>query len=222
MTVTSNGVAEAAPRLGWVLILSSVAFFMVALDALVVITALPQIQKDLGVGLTSLQWTVNAYNIAVAAGIVTAAVLGDRYGRRRVFVAGLILFSAASAACALAPSVDLLIVARTIQGLGGAIVLPLSLTILTESFPVERRATVVGIYGGLAGLAVASGPIVGGAVTEGVDWHWIFWINVPFGIAAAFLCTRLLPESRGGATGMDLPGVAFVTAGCRERAPHRS
>jgi EmrB/QacA subfamily drug resistance transporter len=214
MTVSPNGRAEAAPRLGWVLALSSVAFFMVALDALVVITALPQIQKDLGVGLTSLQWTVNAYNIAVAAGIVTAAVLGDRYGRRRVFVAGLILFSVASAACALAPNVDLLILARTIQGLGGAIVLPLSLTILTETFPVERRATVVGIYGGLAGLAVASGPIVGGAVTEGVDWHWIFWINVPIGIAAAFLCTRLLPESRGGATRMDLPGVAFVTAGC--------
>jgi len=214
MTVVTNGPAEAAPRLGWVLVLSSVAFFMVALDALVVMTALPQIQKDLNIGLTSLQWTVNAYNVAVAAGIVTAAVLGDRYGRRRVFVAGLILFAAASAACALAPTVDLLILARTIQGLGGAVVLPLSLTILTETFPVERRATVVGIYGGLAGLAVAAGPIVGGAVTEGIDWHWIFWVNVPIGIVAAALCTRLLPESRGGSTRLDIPGVALVSTAC--------
>jgi EmrB/QacA subfamily drug resistance transporter len=214
MTVVPNGPAEAAPRLGWVLVLSSVAFFMVALDALVVMTALPQIQKDLNVGLASLQWTVNAYNVAVAAGIVTAAVLGDRYGRRRVFVAGLLLFAAASAACALAPTVDLLILARTIQGLGGAVVLPLSLTILTETFPVERRATVVGIYGGLAGLAVAAGPIVGGAVTEGVDWHWIFWVNVPIGIVAALLCTRLLPESRGGSTRLDIPGATLVSGAC--------
>jgi EmrB/QacA subfamily drug resistance transporter len=205
--------AQAVPRLGWVLVLSSTAFFMVALDALVVITALPRIQTDLHVGLANLQWTVNAYNIAVAAGIISGAALGDRFGRRRLFVVGLLLFTAASAACALAPGIGLLITARAVQGLGGAIVLPLSLTILVDAFPVERRATIVGIYGGLAGLAVASGPLLGGAVTEGLDWHWIFWINVPIGIAASLLAIRFLPETHGGATRIDLPGVGLVSGG---------
>jgi EmrB/QacA subfamily drug resistance transporter len=203
----------AAPRLGWVLALSSAAFFMVALDALVVITALPRIQADLHVGLANLQWTVNAYNIAVAAGIISGAALGDRFGRRRMFIVGLLLFTAASAACALAPSIGLLIAARAVQGLGGAIVLPLSLTILVDAFPVARRATIIGIYGGLAGLAVASGPVLGGAITQGLDWHWIFWINVPIGLVASLLCSRLLPETYGGATRIDLPGVGLVSVG---------
>jgi EmrB/QacA subfamily drug resistance transporter len=198
-------------RLGWVLVLTSAAFFMTCLDSLVVATALPHIQESLHVGFASLQWTVNAYNIALAAGIICAAALGDRYGRRRFFVVGLLLFTAASAACAIAPSAALLIGARTAQGLGGAIILPLSLTILTEAFPPERRTAVFGIYGGLAGLAVALGPIVGGAVTQGLDWHWIFWINVPIGIAAGALSTRLLPETFGPRTPLDLGGVALVT-----------
>ena len=210
----SKGIgSEPKVRLGWVLALSSTAFFMVALDALVVITALPRIQSDLHVGLANLQWTVNAYNIAVAAGIISGAALGDRYGRRKLFVIGLLLFTAASAACALAPDIGLLIAARAVQGLGGAIVLPLSLTILMAAFPIERRATIVGVYGGLAGLAVASGPLLGGAVTQGLDWHWIFWINVPIGLVASLLCMRLLPETHGGATRFDIPGVGLVSAG---------
>jgi EmrB/QacA subfamily drug resistance transporter len=199
--------------LGWVLGLTSLSFFMVVLDSLVVITALPRMQQDLHVGLSTLQWTVNAYGIAFAAGIITAAALGDRFGRRRVFVSGLALFTLASAACALAPNASLLIAARTVQGLGGAAVMPLSLTILTRAFPVERRGAIVGIYGGLAGLAVASGPLVGGALTQGIDWHWIFWANVPLGIVAVLLSARLLPESRGAAARLDLPGVALVSAG---------
>jgi EmrB/QacA subfamily drug resistance transporter len=183
------------------------------LDALVVVTALPQIQRDLHVGLPTLQWTVNSYGITFAAGIITAAALGDRLGRRRVFLWGLALFTIASAACALAPNAPLLITARAIQGLGGAAVLPLSLTILTTAFPAERRGMVVGIYGGLAGLAVAAGPLVGGAVTEGLDWHWIFWINVPIGVVASLLSLRLLPESYGAPARLDLPGVALVSAG---------
>ncbi len=201
------------PRLGWVLALTSTAYFMVALDALVVVTALPRMQQDLHVGLSSLQWTVNSYGIAFAAGIITAAALGDRFGRRRVFNVGLILFTAASAACALAPSAGELIAARTVQGLGGAIVLPLSLTILTTAFPAERRGRIVGIYGGLAGLAVAIGPLVGGAVTQGIDWQWIFWINVPIGLAAAALATRLLPESYGTRKPLDPGGLVLVTGG---------
>jgi EmrB/QacA subfamily drug resistance transporter len=204
-------VARKEPRLGWVLALCSTAFFMTCLDTLVVATALPRIQESLHVGFANLQWTVNAYNIAVAAGVVCAAALGDRFGRRRLFCLGLALFTLASAACALAPSAAVLIGARTIQGLGGAIILPLSLTILTEAFPAERRATVFGIYGGLAGLAVALGPIVGGAITEGVDWHWIFWINIPIGVAATLLSARLLPETHGPRKPLDLGGVGLCT-----------
>ena len=200
-------------RRGWVLGLTSAAYFMVVLDALVVITALPRMQLDLHVGLPALQWTVNAYGIAFAAGIITAAALGDRLGRRRVFITGVALFTLASAACALAPSVSVLIAARAVQGLGGAAVLPLSLTILTAAYPAERRGAIIGIYGGLAGLAVAIGPLVGGAVTEGLDWHWIFWVNVPIGVAVSLLALRLLPETYGAPARLDLPGVALVSAG---------
>jgi EmrB/QacA subfamily drug resistance transporter len=211
--MTDTRTEESKSRLGWVVGLTSTAYFMVALDALVVITALPRMQRDLHVGLSSLQWTVNAYGIAFAAGIITAAALGDRFGRRRIFNGGLVLFTIASAACALAPTAGELIAARTMQGLGGAVVLPLSLTILTTAFPAERRGMIVGVYGGLAGLAVALGPVVGGLVTEGIDWHWIFWLNVPIGIAAALLGVRLLPESHGASERLDLVGVGLVTAG---------
>ena len=189
------------------------AYFMVVLDSLVVITALPRIQHDLHVGLATLQWTVNSYGVAFAAGIITAAAFGDRLGRRKVFTAGLVLFTLASAACALSPTASALIAARAVQGLGGAAVLPLSLTILTGAFPAERRGAIIGICGGLAGLAVAIGPLVGGAVTEGLDWHWIFWVNVPIGLAASLLSRRLLPESHGAPAWLDLPGVALVSAG---------
>jgi len=201
----------ARTHLGWVLGLTSTAYFMVVLDSVVVATALPRMQRDLHAGLASLQWTLTAYNIAFAAGIITAAALGDRFGRRRVFTIGLALFTVASAACAVAPDVPALIAARTVQGLGGAIVLPLSLTILTTAFPAERRGMIVGAYGGLAGLAVAMGPIVGGAVTQGIDWHWIFWINVPIGVVALPLAMRLLPESRGAQERLDLLGVVLLT-----------
>ena len=199
--------------LRWVVGLTSTAYFMVVLDSVVVITALPRMHRDLHVGVSSLQWTVNAYGIAFAAGIITAAALGDRFGRRLVFCGGLALFTLASAACALAPNVSELIVARTVQGLGAAAVLPLSLTILTTAFPPEKRGMIVGVYGGLAGLAVALGPIVGGAITEAIDWHWIFWINVPIGLVAVVLGRRLLPESYGAPERLDLIGASLVTAG---------
>jgi EmrB/QacA subfamily drug resistance transporter len=205
--------AGAKPRLGWILALTSTAYFMVVLDSSVLITALPRMQRDLHVGLASLQWTFNAYGIAFAAGIMTAAALGDRFGRRRLFNCGVALFTVASAACALAPNAGELIAARTVQGLAGAVVLPLSLTILTTAFPAEKRGMIVGVYGGLAGLAVALGPVVGGVVTEGIDWHWIFWLNVPIGLVAALLGLRLLPESYGASERLDLIGGGLVTAG---------
>jgi EmrB/QacA subfamily drug resistance transporter len=201
------------PRPIWALALTSLAFFMVALDALVVITALPAIHRDLGSSLTTLQWTVNAYGLTYAAGVITAAALGDRLGRRRIFAAGLTLFTVASAACALAPTANLLIAARTIQGFGAAMVMPLSLTILTAAFPPQRRGAIIGIWGGIAGLAVAAGPLVGGAVTQGLNWHWIFWINVPIGVFAVVISLLRLAESHGPAVRLDLAGLALATTG---------
>jgi MFS family permease len=186
-------------RLPLVLVLTSVSFFMVALDALVVVTALPAIHHSIGGSIATLEWAVNSYALTFAAGIITAAALGDRLGRRRVYVAGLVLFTVSSAVCALAPNATALIAARAVQGLGSAAVTPLSLTILTRAFPAARRGAIVGIWGGIGGLAVAGGPLVGGAVVQGLNWHWIFWINVPIGLAAAAPSARRL-GARGSRT----------------------
>jgi EmrB/QacA subfamily drug resistance transporter len=191
-----------------VLTLTSVAFFMVSLDALVVVTALPAIHRSIGGAIGTLEWAVNAYALTFAAGIITAAALGERLGRRRVYVAGLVVFTLASAACAVAPNASLLIAARAVQGLGAAAVTPLALTILAAAFPVERRGAVVGIFGGISGLAVAGGPLVGGAVTQGLDWHWIFWINVPFGVLAVVGSLLFLPAGRPAGTAGPGPGLA--------------
>src|SRR5499427_7385966 len=194
-------------------LLTVVAYFMVTLDALVVVTALPSIHRSLGGGISTLQWTVSAYTIAFGAGILTAAALGDWLGRRRVYVAGLALFTAASAACALAPNDTALITFRVFQGMGAAIVMPLGLTLLTSAFPPERRGAVVGIWGGVAGLAVACGPLVGGAVTQDLNWHWVFWINVPVGVLAVAGAWLRLPESRGPQNRLDIPALVLVSAG---------
>jgi EmrB/QacA subfamily drug resistance transporter len=204
---------------GLVLALTSVAFFMVSLDALVVVTALPAIHRSIGGSIETLEWAVNAYALTFAAGIITAASLGERLGRRRVYATGLVVFTLASAACAVAPNASLLIAARAVQGLGAAAVTPLALTILAAAFPVERRGAVVGIFGGISGLAVAGGPLVGGAVTQGLDWHWIFWINVPFGVAAVVGSLLFLPTGRGavssgsGQARLDVPGAVLSAGG---------
>ena len=211
MAVHELPVARSRPT--WTLVLTSLAFFMVALDTLVVVTALPAIQRDLHANLSLLEWTINAFTLAFAAGVITAAALGDRFGRRRVFAIGLGLFTLASAACALAPTTGLLIAARAVQGLGAAMVMPVSLTILASAFPPERRGAIVGIYGGIGGLAIASGPLVGGAITQGLDWHWIFWVNVPVGIVATLLARVLLSESHGPTTRLDLSAAALMSAG---------
>ena len=197
----------------WTLVLTAAGIFMVILDALVVVTALPVIHTDVGGDVASLQWILSVYLLAFGAGIITASSLGDRFGRRRVFVVGLVLFTVASAACALAPSISWLIAARAAQGVGAAIVTPLSLSLLIAAFPPERRGSVLGIWGGIGGVAVAAGPLVGGGVTQALTWHWIFWINVPIGLVAAALVTRKVAESRGPDSRLDLPGAGFVTAG---------
>jgi len=197
----------------WTFVITSLALFMVVLDNLVVSTALPVIRVDLGASLEELEWTVNAYTLTFAVLLLTGAALGDRFGRRRVFAAGLALFTVASAAAALAPTMDALIVARAIQGIGGAIVTPLTLTILSEAFPRERRGLALGAWSGIAGLAVASGPLVGGAVVDGISWQWIFWLNVPIGILLVPLAIGLLRDSRGPVDRLDLPGLALASAG---------
>jgi len=214
MQLTRPAAAPVAGRSrSWALVLTSVAFFMTALDALVVVTALPAIHAGLGGSVGTLEWTVNAYTLPFAAGIITAAALGDRLGRRRMYVTGLLTFTIASAACALAPDASALIAARAVQGLGAALVAPLGLTILAAAFPPERRGSIVGIWGAIGGLAVAGGPLVGGAVVQGLSWHWIFWINVPIGLLAALLSAAFLPESRGQADRLDIGGVSLVATG---------
>src|SRR5215470_5651330 len=169
-------------RILWTFLVTSAALFMGSLDNLVVTTALPSIRDHLHASLGDLQWTVNAYTLTFAVLLLTGATLGDRFGRRRVFVIGLGVFTAGSAAAALAPSIGWLIAARAFQGVGGAIVTPLTLTILSAAVPPERRGLALGAWGGVGGLAVAIGPLVGGAVVDGLSWNWIFWLNVPIGL----------------------------------------
>ena len=198
---------------GWTLAVSSIAIFMVSLDNLVVTNALTSIREDLGASLEALEWTVNAYTLAFAVFLLTGAALGDRFGRRRMFLAGLAIFTTASAAAALAPSTGALIAARGFQGLGAAILAPLSLTLLSAAAPAEKRGLALGVWSGVSGLGVALGPLVGGAVIEGVSWQWIFWLNVPVGLALAPLAARRLQESRGPAGGLDLAGLVLASAG---------
>src|SRR5215213_8798600 len=198
---------------GWTLAVSSLAIFMVSLDNLVVTNALTSIREDLGASLEALEWTVNAYTLAFAVFLLTGAALGDRFGRKRTFLAGLAIFTTASAAAALAPTTEALIGARGLQGLGAAILAPLTLTILSTAAPAERRGLALGVWSGVSGLGVALGPLVGGAVIEGISWQWIFWLNVPVGIALAPLAARRLAESHGPAGRLDLPGLALASVG---------
>jgi EmrB/QacA subfamily drug resistance transporter len=198
---------------GWTLGIVSVALFMAVLDNLVVSVALPTIHRELGASIQSLEWTVNAYVLAYAVLLLTGAALGDRFGRKRMFVIGLAIFTAASAAAALAPNTDLLVAARAVQGAGAAILTPLTLTLLAAAFPAERRGMAIGVWSGISGIAVAIGPLVGGAVVQGISWHWIFWINVPLGIVLIPLAAYRLTESRGPYGTLDLPGLAFVLPG---------
>jgi EmrB/QacA subfamily drug resistance transporter len=197
----------------WTFAITSVALFMVTLDNLVVTTALPVIRKDLHASLSQLEWTVNAYTLTFAVLLLTGAALGDRFGRRLMFSVGIGIFTVSSALAALAPSATALDLARAAQGVGGAIVTPLTLTLLSAAVPAERRGLALGAWGGIGGLAVAIGPLVGGAVVEGISWQWIFWLNVPIGLILAPLAFLRLRESHGPAGRLDLGGLALVSAG---------
>ncbi len=195
----------------WVVVLTAIGSLMAALDTLVVSTALSTIRLDFGASVEQLEWTVNAYNLSFAVLLITAAALGDRFGRRRLYAIGLGVFAASSAAAALAPGAGALIAARALQGAGAALIVPLGLALLSAAFPPAKRGAAIGIFSAITGLAVASGPFIGGAVVEGISWEWIFWINVPIGFAAIPLVLRRMRESYGPDTGLDIPGVALVT-----------
>ncbi|HEY8705386.1 MAG TPA: DHA2 family efflux MFS transporter permease subunit [Gaiellaceae bacterium] len=197
----------------WTLAITSVALFMVSLDNLVVSTALPVIRRDLHATISQLEWTVNAYTLTFAVLLLTGAALGDRFGRRRLFAFGILLFTGASAAAALATTANQLDIARAVQGVGGAIVAPLTLTILSAGVSAAKRGLALGIWGGIGGLAIAIGPLVGGAVVSGISWHWIFWLNVPIGLVLAPLALARLEETRGSDSALDLPGLALVSSG---------
>ncbi|MBB6418965.1 MFS transporter [Streptomyces sp. AK010] len=197
----------------WALVITSVAGFMAALDNLVVTTALPSIREDLGGGLHDLEWTVSAYTLTFAVLLMFGAALGDRFGRRRLFIVGLAVFTGASAAAAMAPGIDPLIAARAIQGVGAAVMMPLTLTLLTAAVPVAKRGMAYGIWGAVNGLAVASGPLVGGTLTEHISWQWIFWLNVPLGLALLPLARLRLTESHGTGAPLDVPGTLLASGG---------
>ena len=197
----------------WVVVLTAIGSFMGALDTLVVSTALPTIRADLGASVSQLEWTVNAYNLSFAVMLVTAAALGDRLGRRRLYSVGLVGFALASVASALSPNVGWLIASRAVQGVAAAFMMSLGLALLSAAFPAERRGTAIGLFSAVTGLAVASGPLVGGAVVNGLDWTWIFWLNVPIGLLAAPLVLARVKESFGPNTALDFPGLGLVTGG---------
>jgi EmrB/QacA subfamily drug resistance transporter len=212
-TSTGGPTGAARTRTGWTLVLASLGSFLAALDVVVVATALPVMRVRLGAGLAGLEWTVNAYNLVFACLMMTGAALGDRFGRRRMYVTGLLVFAAASGAAALSGSVGPLILARVVQGAGAALLLPLTLTLISEAFPAERRGAAIGIWGGVSGLGVAAGPVIGGAITQGASWQWIFWINVPVAVAVAALSRGLLKESRGPRPQLDIVGLVLVGTG---------
>jgi EmrB/QacA subfamily drug resistance transporter len=199
--------------LAWVVVLTAIGSFMGAIDTLVVSTALPTIRLDLGASVSQLEWTVNSYNLSFAVMLVTAAALGDRFGRRRLYAAGMVGFALASAASALSPSVGFLIAARAGQGVAAAFMMSLGLALLSAAFPPHRRGTAIGLFSAVTGVAVASGPLVGGAVVNGLDWTWIFWINVPIALVAAPLVLTRIAESHGPDASVDFPGLALVTGG---------
>jgi EmrB/QacA subfamily drug resistance transporter len=206
--------AELSEKAGktWVLALTSVASFMVALDALVVTTALSTIRLDLAASIEALEWTVNAYNLSFAVLLLTGAALGDRFGRQSMFAAGLTLFVVASAACALAGNIGALIAARAVQGAGAALVMPLAMALLSAAFPREERGKALGIFSSVTGLALIAGPVVGGAIAQGLAWQWIFWINLPVGAIVLPLILRRMRESVGPGASLDLVGLVLVTA----------
>lgn len=208
----SGSAGRLDPRQRRILGIASLASFMISLDSLVVSTALPTIHGSLHATLASLEWTVNAYNLSFAVLLLTGAAVSDRFGRKRLFVIGLGVFTAASAVCAMAPNVNVLIAARAFQGVGSAFVMPVALTLVSAAVSPEQRGRALGIFISVSGLATFLGPVVGGALAEEASWNWIFWLNVPIGLVGILLVVKGIEESRGPSVRLDLGGVFMATA----------
>ncbi|MEU3415534.1 MULTISPECIES: MFS transporter [unclassified Streptomyces] len=211
--MANEAAAPARPPFGLTVLAVSLPMFMVALDNLVVTNALASIRRDLDASVQGLQWVTNSYILGFAGLLLVAAGLGDRYGRRKVFVSGLTLFVLFSVGCALSTSTAALITLRALQGMSAAAVLPLSLTMLTVAVPPEKRGVAIGVWSSISSLAVGIAPLIGGAVTTGIGWHWLFWLNVPIGLVAVPLVLRVHRESRGAAAGLDPLGLLLGAAG---------
>ncbi|WP_405932755.1 DHA2 family efflux MFS transporter permease subunit [Streptomyces sp. NBC_00827] len=211
--VREPAAGAAPPRRVWTVVLAALGALLCSLDVVVVVTALPTLRAEFGASLSELEWTLNAYNLVFACLTLTGAALGDRFGRRRMFVVGLAVFTLASALAALAGGPGQLIAARVVQGAGAAVLLPLTLTLISEAFPAEKRGVAIGVWGGVTGLGVASGPVLGGAVTEGLSWQWIFWLNVLLGLAMLPLATVKLRESYGPRPQLDAVGLLLAAVG---------
>jgi EmrB/QacA subfamily drug resistance transporter len=209
----SAAAAATSPSRPWTLALTASASFLAALDTMVVNTALPTIGHDLHASLQALEWVVNAYTLSFAVLLMAGAALGDRFGRKRMFIAGLGIFAAASAACALAPGAGTLVAARVLQGVGAALVMPLAMALLGAAYPREVRAKALGIYGGITGLAVFAGPVVGGAIAQSGAWQGIFWLNLPLALVLMALAGARLRESHGPQAPLDLGGMVLATGG---------
>jgi EmrB/QacA subfamily drug resistance transporter len=206
-------IVKQPPRRAWTVVLAGLGAFMSALDVVVVSTALPTLQHRLGASLADLEWTINAYSLVFGALMLTGAALGDRFGRRRMYVLGLMTFVAGSVVAATSSSAGMLIAGRVVQGAGAAVLVPLTLTLISGAFPADKRGAAIGIWGGITGLGVAAGPVIGGVIVQGLSWQWIFWVNVPVGLAVAALSRLRLAESRGPRPHLDLAGMALAGAG---------
>jgi EmrB/QacA subfamily drug resistance transporter len=201
------------PNPVWTLVAAAAAVFMCILDALVVTTALPALRTSLHSGLSGLEWTVNAYNLAFACLLLTGAALGDRFGRRRIMCTGLAVFAAASATAAMSPTIGVLIGARAMQGAGAALIMPLTLTLVSGAFPAHKRGWAIGIWAAAGGLSGAIGPFAGGVIVQSIGWHWIFWMNVPVGLALIPLTAGKVRESFGGKPRLDPAGLILASTG---------
>ncbi|MGW2720610.1 DHA2 family efflux MFS transporter permease subunit [Streptomyces sp. NPDC001492] len=213
VSVRKPPAGQAPHRPVWTVLLAGLGALLCSLDVVVVATALPALRADFGASLSDLEWTINAYNLVFACLTLTGAALGDRFGRRRMYLAGLAVFTLGSAASALAGGPGQLIGARVVQGAGAAVLLPLTLTLISEAFPAEKRGVAIGVWGGVTGLGVAAGPVLGGAVTEGLSWQWIFWLNVPIGLAMLPFAATRLRESYGTRPQLDLVGLVLAAVG---------
>jgi len=207
-------------RKWWTLVAVSFGLFMIMLDNTIVKVALPTMQRSLGLKVSELEWIVTGYELTFGAFMLTGGKLADMYGRRLMFVVGLVIFSAASLACGLAGGATLLIAARVIQGLGAALMNPATLSIITVTFPPRQRGTAIGIWAGVSALALAIGPLLGGIITERINWNWIFFINVPIGPSRSPRRTR---SSRSPATprtssGSTCPGSSRPRSACSPSA----